>query len=290
MTKDYYSVLARATSALDPNTEQARRAVYDRARVAIMDAGLSSSQTSAEREALENAIERVEAEVERAQHPPPLHAPAQAPAESIPPAARTERTPGKPAVPRHVILAASAAALLLVVVAAGVAYWPRGGGSNLRTPPKTTEAPTAVAERTTTGSGDVSYIFKRQLVYYRTIHPPGTIVIAKSQRFLYLVRPEVVALRYTVGIGRDCANAVGLLIISAKEERPATDTSPRLASAGGTSSQPGARSLSLGDTGHRIYGTSPPIVSGADGCFRLVDEDVTDLYDRVSVGTRVVIN
>ena len=68
MAKDYYSVLVRATAALDPGTEEARRALYDRARLAIMDAGLSAEQTSAERAALEDAIERVEAGVAQAEH------------------------------------------------------------------------------------------------------------------------------------------------------------------------------------------------------------------------------
>jgi lipoprotein-anchoring transpeptidase ErfK/SrfK len=48
--------------------------------------------------------------------------------------------------------------------------------------------------------------------------------------------------------------------------------------------------LPLGDTGHRIYGINPPLRDGGDGCFALTNEDIVDLYDRVEVGTKVVIN
>src|SRR5262245_2989958 len=57
----------------------------------------------------------------------------------------------------------------------------------------------------------------------------GTIVIAKSQRFLYLVRPNVAAIRYTIGVGRQCTNAVGLLLVSAKEGTP--ESRPTVAAA-----------------------------------------------------------
>ena len=59
MARDYYSVLARATSTLEPNTAAARHALYDRARLTIMDAGLASSETASERSALEAAIDRI---------------------------------------------------------------------------------------------------------------------------------------------------------------------------------------------------------------------------------------
>ena len=66
MPRDYYLVLARAISALDPNTADARRAVYDRARLTVMDAGLPAAETDAERAALERAIGRIETEAKHA--------------------------------------------------------------------------------------------------------------------------------------------------------------------------------------------------------------------------------
>jgi lipoprotein-anchoring transpeptidase ErfK/SrfK len=283
MARDYYLVLVRATAALDPNTAEARRAVYDRARLAIMDAGLPAAETSAERVALEAAISRIETEVKQAPTP-------QAPAPSKP--QRRSRAAAL-AWPAGLALAA-----MLVVVA--VVSWPRG---DRRVAPKGMDAPpvestvAAGALRSASAPGDpnLSYIFKRQLVYYRSIHPAGTVVIAKSQRFLYLVRPDIVALRYTVAIGRECDNAVGLLLVSAKDESAEptgnkAQSPARLASADAGATRVGARSLALGDTGHRIYGADPPLRAGRDGCLALVNEDLIDLYDRVLVGTRVVLN
>ena len=134
------------------------------------------------------------------------------------------------------------------------------------------------------------------MVFYRTIHPVGTIVIAKSQRFLYLVRPDVVAMRYTIGVGRECTNAVGLLLVSAKEEWPETPAQRTSQSAssdvqrGGSRSRFGLRSLALGETGHRIHGTYASTTDGEAGCFVLINDDIVDLYERVHAGTRVVIN
>ena len=281
MAKDYYSVLLRVTSALAPATEEARRAVYDRARLAIMDAGLPPEQTSVERAALEAAIERIEAEADAAEHarPAPAHVTGHEPAAAV---ASAGDSPTKAAAVSGRMMFALGAAALLIVAAVGVAYW---GVADRHSRTAKSAAPVPTVAGAPSGAPDASYIFKRQLVYYRSIHPVGTMVISKSQRFLYLVRPEVVALRYTIGVGRECVNAVGLLLISAKEEGE-----PRLAAAAGSDGRPGTRWITLGDTGHRIFGSSPPIVSGADGCFLLVNDDLIDLYGRVAVGTRVVIN
>ena len=139
-----------------------------------------------------------------------------------------------------------------------------------------------------------SYIFKRQFVYYRSIHPAGTIVITKSQNFLYLVRPNTAALRYTIGIGRECSNVVGLLLVSAKEDWTGADPQALASEAQPTvrivAGQFGARSLALGDTGHRIHGSDEPVTSRVIGCFPLVNDDVIDLYERVALGARVVMN
>jgi len=143
-----------------------------------------------------------------------------------------------------------------------------------------------------------SYIFRRQLVYYRSVQPTGTIVIAKSQRFLYLILPNTAALRYTIGVGRECANVVGLLLVSAKEDwtepnspTPANNPQPTATKmTQGIDGPFGARSLLLGETGHHIHGTRDIVMNGAAGCFPLVNDDVIDLYNRVPLGTRVVMN
>jgi lipoprotein-anchoring transpeptidase ErfK/SrfK len=298
MQKDYYPVLARAVAALDPNTEAARRAVYDRARLAIMDAGLTPAQTQAERSALEAAIDRIEDDVRTAAAP---RATASSPRREAPPAAPPDTPAAAEPASRHAAYWRPALAGAAVVVVAVIAFavWSRPDAPGRDPEPSQAAAPSATATRSTDGSAEsgLSYVYRRQLVYYRTVHPPGTIVIAKSQRNLYVVRPNVSAMRYTIGVGRGCTNAVGLLTISDKRESPAAQ--PVSVSAtpaagardgGAMANPPGALSLSLGDTGLRIEGTEPPVKDGGQGCFAIASEDMTDLYDRVSVNARVVIN
>src|SRR5262245_50662215 len=178
MTKDYYSVLRRATSALAPSTEEARHAIYDRARLAIMDAGLPAEQTRSERAALEAAIERIEADADQAGRARRQQE-ARAGRPPVVAAARDEHGATKPALSRPVVFGVGAAAVALLIVGiASAVYW--GGRTDRPAAVKATKAPAAVADRaavaTTGTSQDLSYVFKRQLVYYRSIHPVGTIV------------------------------------------------------------------------------------------------------------------
>src|SRR5262245_28787383 len=123
MTKDYYSVLRRATSALAPSTEEARQAVYDRARLAIMDADLPSEQTRSERAALEAAIERIEADADQAGRAR-LQQEAAARRPPVVAAAHDEHGPTMPALSRPVLVGAGAAAIALLIVGiAGAVYW-----------------------------------------------------------------------------------------------------------------------------------------------------------------------
>jgi lipoprotein-anchoring transpeptidase ErfK/SrfK len=303
VTRDYYSVLKRATSALDPNTERARRAVYDRARHAIIDADLPSAEIKDEQSALEAAIERIEAETQQAApaSTPRSEGEASPTATGQPPDGHERMLVRSKRFSRAMIAAAGMAALLLIGFV-GYAFWPSG-------PVKTTAVPTAADPRAPSvddpqsASGPTAstrpYTLNRQMVYYRTIHPVGTVIIVKSQGFLYLVRPNIAAVRYTLGVGRECANAAGLLLVSGKEQwregaaQPIVNE-PRQVANAAESARAGSRygpvSLALGDTGHRIHGTGTPAAPAEAGCFRLVNEDIDDLYDRVSVGARVVIN
>jgi L,D-transpeptidase catalytic domain len=289
MPTDYYSVLVRAISALDPNSDEARRALYDRARLTVMDAGLTAAETKSERAALDAAIDRIEAEMRQA---------SMRPASARHGASLSDRTewagtrlpqtrPGFLGA-----IAVLAAAVLIALV--GYALWPRGSATDKAPdrPGASTAKLDGALSTDRSEDTDRSYILRRQLVYYRTIHPVGTAVIAKSQHYLYLVRPNAAAMRYTIGVGRECTNAVGLLTVSAKEERPEgrPQQSASTPSSAGAAGNGRARTLALGDTGHRIYGTNPPIKDGGTGCFALVNEDISDLYDRVEVGTKVVIH
>ncbi len=143
--------------------------------------------------------------------------------------------------------------------------------------------------------------FQRQMVFFRTTEPPGTIVIQTTERYLYLVQGNGRALRYGIGVGRDGFQWQGLLKISRKAEWPDWTPPPEMIErqpylprfmAGGPGNPLGARALYLGATVYRIHGTNQPQTIGtavSSGCFRLVNVDVVDLYSRVPVGTKVVV-
>jgi lipoprotein-anchoring transpeptidase ErfK/SrfK len=143
--------------------------------------------------------------------------------------------------------------------------------------------------------------YQRQLVFFRTTEPAGTVVVHTSQRFLYVVQGNNRALRYGIGVGREGFQWAGLLKISRKAEWPdwippsemiaRQPYLPRFM-AGGPGNPLGARALYLGSTVYRIHGTNQPQTIGhavSSGCFRLVNNAVIDLYDRVPVGTKVVV-
>ena len=143
--------------------------------------------------------------------------------------------------------------------------------------------------------------FQRQVVFYRTNEPPGTIVISSAERYLYLVLPNGRAMRYGIGVGRDGIHWSGLQKIPRKQEWPDWRPPPEMIQrqpylprfmAGGPGNPMGARAMYLGATIYRIHGTNQPQTIGSavsSGCFRLVNGDVTDLYERIPVGTKVVI-
>jgi lipoprotein-anchoring transpeptidase ErfK/SrfK len=143
--------------------------------------------------------------------------------------------------------------------------------------------------------------FQKQMVLYRTTEAPGTIIIATSERHLYVVQGNGRALRYGIGVGRDGFQWQGLLKISRKAEWPDWTPPPEMIvrqpylprfMAGGPGNPLGARALYLGATVYRIHGTNRPDTIGtavSSGCFRLVNADVADLYERIPVGTKVIV-
>ena len=138
-------------------------------------------------------------------------------------------------------------------------------------------------------------------VEYRGAQPPGTIVVDTSERHLYLVQADGKARRYGVGVGRPGFQWAGAHSVTRKAEWP--DWRPPAAMlkrkpdlprfmAGGPDNPLGARALYLGSTEYRIHGSNEPWTIGqavSSGCIRMRNEDVTDLYDRVKVGTRVIV-
>ncbi len=143
--------------------------------------------------------------------------------------------------------------------------------------------------------------FKRQVVEYLTKEPAGTIVIDTPATYLYLVLGDGKAMRYGIGVGRDGFTWSGTEKITRVAEWPdwhppaeMIERQPYLPRfmAGGPGNPLGARALYLGKTVYRIHGTNQPSTIGkfvSSGCIRLLNEDVEDLYNRVKVGTRVVV-
>jgi lipoprotein-anchoring transpeptidase ErfK/SrfK len=143
--------------------------------------------------------------------------------------------------------------------------------------------------------------FQRQAVFYRTNEPAGTIIVDTAERYLYLIQGNNRAIRYGIGVGREGFQWQGLLKITKKAEWPDWTPPPEMIArqpylprfmAGGPGNPMGARALYLGATIYRIHGTNQPHTIGSavsSGCFRLVNDDVADLYTRVPVGTKVVV-
>jgi lipoprotein-anchoring transpeptidase ErfK/SrfK len=165
------------------------------------------------------------------------------------------------------------------------------------TPTIEDRAPGAVAPP----EAEMDAAYRRQPVFYRTGEAPGTIIIDTSDRFLYLIQPNNIALRYGIGVGRDGFQWQGLLRITRKAEWPDWTPPPEMIArqpylprfmAGGPGNPMGARALYLGNTVYRIHGTNAPETIGhavSSGCFRLVNSEIEDLYARVPVGTKVIV-
>jgi hypothetical protein len=143
--------------------------------------------------------------------------------------------------------------------------------------------------------------FRRTLVDYWTKEPAGTIIVDTPNTYLYLVLGNGKALRYGVGVGREGFTWSGAERVTKIAEWPDWNPPeemivrqpylPRFM-AGGETNPLGARALYLGDSLFRIHGTNQPSTIGtfvSSGCIRLTNEDITDLYRRVKVGTRVVV-
>ncbi len=143
--------------------------------------------------------------------------------------------------------------------------------------------------------------FRRQFVDYPTKEPVGTIIIDTPNTYLYLVLANGKAMRYGIGVGREGFTWAGTERISRMAEWPdwhppaeMIERQPYLPRfmAGGEGNPLGARALYLGKSLYRIHGTNQPSTIGtfvSSGCIRLINEDVADLYSRVTVGTRVVV-
>src|SRR5499433_579789 len=142
---------------------------------------------------------------------------------------------------------------------------------------------------------------RRQIVNYRTSEAPGTIIIDTPNTYLYLVLGGGKAIRYGIGVGREGFTWSGTKTVERKAEWPdwtppeeMIQRAPYLPrfTAGGEGNPLGARAMYLSGSYYRIHGTNAPSTIGSratSGCIRMTNEDVIDLYDRVKVGTKVVV-
>jgi lipoprotein-anchoring transpeptidase ErfK/SrfK len=143
--------------------------------------------------------------------------------------------------------------------------------------------------------------FLRLEVAYNGKEAPGTIVIDTPNHFLYLVQGDSKAIRYGIGVGRPGFAWSGVHAVSGKKEWPdwvppdeMIKRQPYLPHfvAGGPNNPLGARALYLGSTLYRIHGSNEPWTIGqnvSSGCIRMRNADIIDLYERVKVGTKVVV-
>jgi lipoprotein-anchoring transpeptidase ErfK/SrfK len=142
---------------------------------------------------------------------------------------------------------------------------------------------------------------RRQVVSYATREAPGTVIIDTPNTYLYYVLGGGQAIRYGIGVGRDGFTWSGVQSVSKKAEWPDWTPPPEMIArqpylprhmAGGPGNPLGARAMYLGGTVYRIHGTNAPETIGthvSSGCIRLTNADVSDLYSRVNVGTKVIV-
>jgi lipoprotein-anchoring transpeptidase ErfK/SrfK len=147
---------------------------------------------------------------------------------------------------------------------------------------------------------------RKRRVRFDAAYDPGTIIIDTSERRLYYVMKRGNAMKYGIGVGRDGFQWQGNHRVTRKAEWPGwtppqtmirrvkRETGQTLKGyyPGGPNNPLGARAMYIGSTIYRIHGTNQPWTIGkamSSGCIRLANDDVTDLYERVQVGAKVIV-
>jgi lipoprotein-anchoring transpeptidase ErfK/SrfK len=295
MTVDYYSLLTKAVAGKDA---VARDKIYRDAYSLIARSNLTRRAASSHEAALEDAVRRIENDIAGEELGDEKSAAA---IDKV----LSTGTNWKP-------IAASACALIAVIALSTLLYVylgikrPRAVGSagiaSSRQPRGLEDVVVADLKPGVDGgssAADLPFALQRQVVFYRTTVVPGSIVIDRENRFLYLIDSNNSARRYGIGIAQECLKGGSFFHITSKLEWPdwrpsAADTAkdgPLLGATGHPGSPLGARALLLDKPGLIIHGTNSPKTIGhlvASGCIRLVNDDVEDLYRRVSLESRVV--
>jgi lipoprotein-anchoring transpeptidase ErfK/SrfK len=319
---DYYTAIKQSVGNLGTHDQAALHAYYDRVRRLVLerlqtaDPPLSGEDIRGETTALEKAIARLESEL----RPPDIPivttpAPAAKPvprprgdtASGFPPPRPKQGSPRdkarsqKPVPPLSRRQLMVCACVLAIIAAGGSLAWLMTDGSPPSNPPTSPVVPAAAPtraeqpsstrprEESTTNPDQLPYILRRQIAFYRSTHPPGTLVISKSQGWLYLVKTNTSAMRYAVGVGPDCSELAGLFSISPKDRDPLRPQSPLPAS---VPNDGGARTINIGVPNCHLRAAGRPSEVGplaSSPGIRLTKDDLLDLYDRVEPGTRLVI-
>jgi lipoprotein-anchoring transpeptidase ErfK/SrfK len=293
MTVDYYSLLTKAVVGKDAI---ARDRIYKDADDLIRRSQLTREAAASHAAALENAIQRIEDDIaaEEAKS-----------AAAINEVLSTGRN-WKPLVfGAGVVVAVIAVSALLYGYIATKGPGISGAGVTASSSKARRVREDVVmadlkpgVDGGSTGEG-LPFALQRQVVFYRTTVVPGSIVIDRENRFLYLIDANNSARRYGIGIAQECLNGGSFFRVTNKLEWPdwrtsgvnTRDADSLLPAAGRPGSLLGSRALLLDKPGLLIHGTNSPKTIGhlvASGCIRLVNDDVEDLYRRVSLETRVV--
>jgi lipoprotein-anchoring transpeptidase ErfK/SrfK len=181
-----------------------------------------------------------------------------------------------------------------------------GGLGNRNAPQRYEATPRYEPNYATAPSADpaqpaVDRRYLKQEVHYDGREKPGTIIIDTNEKLLYLVQDGGRAIRYGIGVGRPGFTWSGVRQISRMREWPDWTPPPEMLKRrpdlprhmdGGPENPLGARAMYLGSSLYRIHGSNEPWTIGtavSSGCIRMRNEDVVDLYNRVRLGTKVVV-
>jgi lipoprotein-anchoring transpeptidase ErfK/SrfK len=209
---------------------------------------------------------------------------------------------GKNLTPRPSLRATGAFAFGGMLLLASTAFSGAASAQALSYAPTDQDAvPQDSAANPAEGDSVVPERLRRAVINFGTSEAPGTVIIDTSNTVLYYVLGGGRAMRYGVGVGREGFTWSGVQTVSRKAEWPDWHPPAQMIArqpylprfmAGGPGNPLGARAMYLGASEYRIHGTNDPSTIGkfvSSGCIRLTNADITDLFNRVNVGTKVVV-
>jgi lipoprotein-anchoring transpeptidase ErfK/SrfK len=296
----YYSLLMKAVAGKDP---AARDQIYNDAYGVIRKSDLTRETAASHAAALETAIRQIEDDIAAENNIATEEAKS---ATAISEVSSTGRNWKPLLFGACAVLAVIAVSTLLYgyIVTKGPGIVGASVGASSSKAARVREEDVVMADLKPGVDGGstgevLPFALQRQVVFYRTTIVPGSIAIDRENRFLYLIDSNNSARRYAIGIAQECLKGGSFFRVTNKLEWPdwrtsgasTKDADALLPGAGRPGSLLGARALLLDKPGLIIHGTNSPKTIGhlvASGCVRLVNDDIEDLYRRVSLETRVI--